>query len=128
MNYQKGLPVSAEDLGTLQGYAGFGGIKAILYPYGSTDEWKANGATKDDLKLHPEMMRFHDLLKENYIEQEYKEIIASLRNSVLTAFYTPEVVPKVVYGVLKQQGIAPKRLYEPSAGSGVFISEAVKAF
>ncbi|WP_253187497.1 N-6 DNA methylase, partial [Mucilaginibacter polytrichastri] len=128
LEYQKGNPVSAEDLGSLQAYAGFGGIKAILYPYGPAEDWTANGATKEDLKLHGSMMQLHELLKENYNDSQYKEIIGSLRNSVLTAFYTPEVVPQTLYSVLREQGIQPKRLYEPSAGSGVFISEAVKAF
>lgn len=126
--YQKGEPISAADTDSLKAYAGFGGIKAILYPYGSTDEWIANGATQEDLKLHGEMMQFHELLKGHYHESQYKEIIASLRNSVLTAFYTPSVVPHVLYDTLRQHGIVPKKLYEPSAGSGVFIREAVNNF
>jgi N12 class adenine-specific DNA methylase len=128
LNYQNGRQLAAGDAVSLKKYSGFGGIKAILYPYGSQDEWLANGATKEDLKHYGEMMQLHDLLKENYSETAYKEIIASLRNSVLTAFYTPEVVPQTLYNVLKEQGIQPKRLYEPSVGSGVFISEAVTVF
>lgn len=128
LDYQKGMPLSAEDIASLKNYSGFGGIKAILYPYGSTEKWQANGATKEDLKLHKDIIQLHDLLKENYSEKEYKEIVGSLRNSVLTAFYTPDIVPKTLYAALSKQGIDPKRMYEPSAGSGVFISEAVKAF
>ena len=128
LDYQNSLPLSVEDVANLKKYSGFGGIKAILYPYGSQEEWQANGATKEDLKHHGEMMQLHDLLKENFPETAYKEIIASLRNSVLTAFYTPEVVPQTLYSVLSTQRIQPKRLYEPSAGSGVFISEAVITF
>ncbi|HET7118912.1 MAG TPA: helicase-related protein, partial [Hanamia sp.] len=108
--------------------SGFGGIKAALYPYGTEEEWKARGATKEDLKLHGAMMQLHGLLKENNSETAYKELIASLRNSVLTAFYTPEIVPQTFYKVLAAKGIHPKRLYEPSAGSGVFISEAIITF
>ena len=128
LDYQNGRPLSVEDAGNLKKYSGFGGIKVVLYPCGSQEEWQSNGATKEDLKHHREIMQLHDLLKENYPETAYKEIIASLRNSVLTAFYTPEVVPKTLYSVLAAQGIQPKRLYEPSAGSGVFISEAVTIF
>ena len=29
---------------------------------------------------------------------------------------------------MKQQGIMPHRLYEPSSGAGIFITEALKAF
>lgn len=128
LDYQNGHPLTAEDAANLKKYAGFGGIKAVLYPYGTPEEWQANGATKEDLKHHEGVMQLHDLLKENYSETVYREIIASLRTSVLTAFYTPEVVPQTLYSVLLAQGVQPKRLYEPSAGSGVFISEAVSAF
>ncbi|ULT38469.1 hypothetical protein KRR40_25500 [Niabella defluvii] len=128
LDYQNGRPLTAEDVASLKKYAGFGGIKAVLYPYGTPEEWQANGATKEDLKHHQGITQLHELLRENYDDAAYKEIIASLRHSVLTAFYTPEVVPQTLYSVLEARGIQPKRLYEPSAGSGVFISEAVTAF
>ncbi|RZM27618.1 MAG: DNA methylase [Pedobacter sp.] len=128
LHYQKGNPLSADDTARLRKYSGFGGIKAILYPNGGQEEWQANGATKEDLKLHGDMMQLHELLKANYPDNQYKEIIGSLRNSVLTAFYTPEIVPQTFYETLNEQGIQPNRIYEPSAGSGVFINEAVKAF
>jgi hypothetical protein len=112
----------------LKSYAGFGGIKAVLYPYGSAEDWMKSGATKEDLKLHPEMTRLHELLQGHYSEKEYSAVVSSLRNSVLTAFYTPEIVPRTLFTVLKEQGIESKRLYEPSAGSGIFITEAEKVF
>jgi N12 class adenine-specific DNA methylase len=128
LDYQNGRPLTADDVVSLKKYAGFGGIKAVLYPYGTPEEWQTNGATKEDLKHHGQIIQLHDLLKESYDDAAYKEIIASLRNSVLTAFYTPEVVPQTLYNVLNERGIQPKRVYEPSAGSGVFIGEAVTAF
>lgn len=126
--YKGGAQLSQSDLLDLGKYCGFGGIKAILYAYGSREEWLASGATKEDLKLHTGITELHDLIKEHFPEQEYKAIIGSLRNSVLTAFYTPEIVPKTLYAALNAQGIQPKRLYEPSAGGGVFVSEAVNTF
>jgi len=123
-----GGKLSDSEIAELKAYSGFGGIKAILYPYGSQEEWIASGATKDDLKLHADIIAFHDLLKENFTAQEYKAIVDSLRNSVLTAFYTPDVVPRTLYNTLKEEGILPKRLYEPSAGAGIFITEAIKVF
>lgn len=116
------------DITALQKYSGFGGIKAILYPYGPRPEWEAYGATKADLQIYDSIISLHDLLKEHFQESEYKAIVDSLRSSVLTAFYTPEIVASTLFEVLKAQGIGPKRLYEPSAGSGVFITEAIKAF
>lgn len=128
LQWQQGIALNDGSVAHLKNYAGFGGIKAIMYPNGSEEDWSRSGATKEDLKLYPEMMRLHGLLQSSYPEKEYKEIVASLRNSVLTAFYTPEIVPKTVFTVLQEQAVEPKRLYEPSAGSGIFISEAAKIF
>ncbi|TRX30643.1 DNA methylase [Flavobacterium sp. ZT3R18] len=126
ITWQQGDVLAEEAIASLKAYAGFGGIKAVLYPYGSTEDWMKSGATKEDLKLHPEMTRLHELLQEHYSGKQYSAVVSSLRNSVLTAFYTPEIVPRTLYNTLKEQGIAPKRLYEPSAGSGIFIMEAEK--
>lgn len=126
--HQSGQSLSDSDISGLQGYSGFGGIKAILYPYDSSEQWLSLGATKEDFKLHKSILSLHDLLKENFTAHEYKTIIDSLRNSVLTAFYTPEIVPKTLYETFQSQGISPKRLYEPSAGAGIFITEAVKVY
>ncbi|OXA73755.1 DNA methylase [Flavobacterium aquidurense] len=128
MQWQHGAILSEEAVTALKSYAGFGGIKAILYPNGTTEDWIKSGATTEDLKLHSEMTRLHGLLQDHYSEKDYNRVVSSLRNSVLTAFYTPQIVPKTLYSVLNEQGISPKRLYEPSAGSGIFITEADNAF
>ena len=94
LSHQDGKELSPDEVSNLKKFSGFGGIKAILYPYGTQEEWSANGATKEDLKHHAGIMELHDLLKENYSETQYRNIISSLRNSVLTAFYTPQVVPE----------------------------------
>lgn len=122
------VPFSKQDITVLQKYSGFGGIKAVLYPYDSKDTWIAQGATKQDLRLYPMVMEFHELLKQYLEEKQYQAVINSIKNSVLTAFFTPQVVPETLYNVLKAQGVMPKHLYEPSAGAGIFITEAVKAF
>src|SRR5690242_17535880 len=84
------------DKATLSKYAGFGGIKPVLYPEASPEVWSAEGATKDDLRLHQPMMELHALLRHHFNDTEYKEILRSLKNSVLTAFYTPSVVPETL--------------------------------
>ncbi len=119
---------SDEELQALQQYSGFGGIKSILYPEGPIEEWIKLGASKDDLKLYDDIQLLHQLLKEKLTIEQYERSIASLRNSVLTAFYTPAFVPETIYEVLNTRGIEPRHLFEPSAGAGVFISEAVKEF
>lgn len=118
---------TAEELLLLQRYSGFGGIKAILYPPGTTDEWKQLGATKEDLRLFDSVLELHELLQKQLTEREYKTVVASLKNSVLSAFYTPSIVPQTIYKVLQEQKISVRSLYEPSAGAGIFISEAADA-
>ncbi|MFB9843969.1 SNF2-related protein [Mucilaginibacter ginsenosidivorans] len=113
---------------TLRAYAGFGGLKAVLYPYAGIGEWKAQNAARSDLKLYPSMMELHELLETKLAKDEYKSAIDSIRNIVNTAFYTPAFVPQTLYRVLAAHGIHPQRIYEPSSGAGIFISEAVKAF
>jgi N12 class adenine-specific DNA methylase len=126
--YQQGDVLSDADQTALRKYAGFGGIKAILLPDADQQEWIALGATEADLRLHEGITSLHQLLKAHFNEQQYKEVVSSIKESVLTAFYTPQVIPQTLFQVLAENGIMPQRMYEPSAGAGIFISEAVKAF
>jgi len=126
--HKQGDRLSDDQRIALQAYSGFGGLKAILYPEGSLEEWMKNGASEADLRLHEPMMQLHQILHQHFNEQEYKEVLSSLKNSVLTAFFTPEVVPQALYRALKETGLAPRRIYEPSAGAGIFITEAATVF
>jgi N12 class adenine-specific DNA methylase len=113
---------------SLKNYSGFGGLKAILFPNAHKEEWIKLNASKSDLKLYPGIIELHNLLQQHLTRAEYKEAIDSLRNSILTAYYTPPIVPQTIYAELQRQGIEPKRLYEPSSGAGVFVIEAAAAF
>ncbi|MBB5396664.1 SNF2-related protein [Mucilaginibacter sp. AK015] len=113
---------------TLRAYAGFGGLKAVLFPDAPLEEWKKQNASKNDLRLYPSMMELHALLREALSEADYQAAMDSIRNSVNTAFYTPAFVPQTLYRVLDAHGIRPQRIYEPSSGAGIFISEAARAF
>jgi N12 class adenine-specific DNA methylase len=126
--WEKEKLLEAAQVAALEKYSGFGGIKAILYPNTAKEEWIKLNATEDDLRLYPKIIELHNLLKDNLADQQYKEAIGSIKNSVLTAFYTPPVVPQTLYAALKEHHIEPKRIYEPSSGAGIFISEAIKAF
>jgi hypothetical protein len=128
LEWKEGEELSSSQQELLVSYSGFGGIKPVLYPNSSKEEWLRLGATSEDLRLHPKTMELHDLLQKHYSEKEYQNIIQSIKNSVLTAFYTPAIVPKTIYDGLKQKGISPKAIYEPSAGAGIFITEAIKSF
>jgi N12 class adenine-specific DNA methylase len=128
LRWDKKSRLYAADIVTLRKYSGFGGIKAVLYPATTQEEWVKLGATDNDLRLFPGILELHELLQNHLDAKQYREAVQSVKNSVLTAFYTPEIVPKTFYRVLKEQGIEPKRIYEPSSGSGIFLQEAVTAF
>ncbi len=120
--------LTANQISALKKYAGFGGLKAVLFPNSSKEEWKKLNASKQDLKLHPQITELHELLQQQFTEKEYKQVIESIRNSILTGFYTPDIIPQSLFTVLKEKGIEPTAMYEPSSGAGVFVTEAAIAF
>ncbi|WP_316834989.1 Eco57I restriction-modification methylase domain-containing protein [Pedobacter nutrimenti] len=126
--YDKGTALRMEELQSLEQYSGFGGIKAVLLGDGSREEWASLGATDADFRLYDDIKELHGLLRKSFGDKEYTAVLNSLKNSVLTSFYTPGIVPQTLYKVLVENGIQPRRLYEPSAGAGIFITEAYRVF
>ncbi len=126
--YRQGTPVLQTDAGTLSRYSGFGGLKAILLPQGNLEDWQKAGASQEDLKLHSGIMELRTLLETALPPQEYSNCMLSVKNSVLTAFYTPAEIPEAIYQSLSAQGFHPRRIYEPSAGAGVFVQKAMQYF
>jgi N12 class adenine-specific DNA methylase len=124
-NGQTLTPAEVQQLGN---YAGFGGLKVVLNRPGTLDNWKKANISEADLKLYPQVMEMHNLLKENFEEQEYRETINSIKSSRLAAFYTPAFIPESIYSALKNSNVVPRRMYEPSAGAGVFIAKAAETF
>jgi hypothetical protein len=120
--------LNSSELDTLRGYAGFGGIKAVLFPAGSREAWVARKASEADLRLYPKIMELHTLLDALLSPKECAMAVDSLRKSTLTAYYTPDLVPRALYTALRENGIVPKNLYEPSAGAGIFIEQAWNFF
>ncbi|MDR1593461.1 MAG: SAM-dependent methyltransferase, partial [Prevotellaceae bacterium] len=103
----------------LQQYSGFGGIKCILNPV-QTEADKASWK-KSDVDLFPMVVDLHKLIHENSRdENEYRRYFNSLKSSILTAFYTPPEIVKVLSDALKNSEITPVRFLEPSAGNGAF--------
>ena len=128
VEWKEGQSLLPEQVEALKRYAGFGGLKAVLYPNGPKEEWIKLKASKEDLKLYPQITELHQLLQQHFNEVEYKQVIDSIKNSILTAYYTPEIIPQTLFNALKEKGIEPKSMYEPSSGAGVFISEAATVF
>ena len=126
LEWKEGQMLLPEEVEALKHYAGFGGLKAVLYPNGPKEEWIKLKASKEDLRLYEQITELHHLLQQHFKDAEYKQVIDSIKNSILTAFYTPEIVPQTLFSVLKEQGMEPKNTYEPSSGAGVFVSEAAQ--
>ncbi|MFR0678850.1 N-6 DNA methylase [Dysgonomonas mossii] len=105
----------------LAAYSGFGGIKAVLNPAAKPEDiahWKTS-----EHDLFPLVTELHQVLRDGAKDDaEYKRYISSLKNSVLTAFYTPKPVVDALSLALNNSGIKPLRFLEPSAGAGAFIS------
>lgn len=105
----------------LQRYCGFGGLKCILNPVSSLSDtafW-----AKSELQLFPLVAELHRVIRENTkTEQEYKRYVDSLKNSVLTAYYTPPNVVNTIADTLRNNGIIPKHFLDPSGGQGAFIN------
>src|SRR5690349_19910543 len=118
LEWKEGIKLSDAQIEALKKYASSGGIKAVLYPNTTKVDWIKENATENDLKLFENIRELHVLLQKHFEEKEYKQVIDSLKNSVLTAFYTLSVIPQTIYSVLKDKGLQPESIYEPSAGAG----------
>ena len=109
-----------EEMKVLRAYTGFGALKCILSPANSMEDiarWN-----KSEVELFPLVMELHRVIRDNTAsETQYKSYMQSLKNSVMTAFYTPEPVVREIAVSLQEAGIAPGKILDPSAGMGEFI-------
>ena len=112
---------TVEERDALKQYSGFGALKCILNPAESASDiayW-----TNSEVGLFPLVTELHDVLKwHSRSEQEYKQYLGSLKNSILSAFYTPPEIVQVIAETLKQSQASPGNFLDPSSGTGVFIS------
>lgn len=127
LSWDKKRKLTEPELAVLKSYVGFGGLRAVYFPYGERQEWIKQNASDNDLRLYPQVMKLHQLLKEYLSENEYLQAVDAMRHSSLTAFYTPSFIPQAIYKALKSCKISPQRMYEPSAGAGVFMEEGIKS-
>ena len=72
------------------------------------------------------VVKLHNTIKGNTKPQEYKQYIDSLKNSILTAFYTPENVISSIAETLPDNGVMPTKYLDPSAGQGAFMRSFAK--
>lgn len=108
-------PATAEEREILAAYSGFGAIKEVLEP--------PKNKPGDDMDAL--ISELHETVRaETPGEREYKRYMEGIKNSVLTAFYTPPQVVDAIVETIWQAGIAPRRILDPSAGTGIFVQAA----
>lgn len=112
---------TTEEAGTLAAYSGFGGIKAVLSPFGKLTDilrW-----TQADRELFPLVTELHNVLHDGAAdEREYKRLVESVKASTFTAFYTPPAIINAIASSLGEHGVSPGRFLDPSSGTGNFVS------
>ena len=123
LDREQRTPTARERL-LLERYCGFGGLKCILNP--ARELADAVHWAKSDLELFAPTVELHRLIRENSKnESEYKQLMDSMKQSVLTAFYTPSAVTEALTDVLKEHQIIPEKVLEPSAGIGAFVDSVL---
>lgn len=113
---------TAAERETLSLYSGFGGIKEVL------DLGTVNPMPD---KMTQALDRLLGVLQSIAQGDEtlYKELVGSIKASVLTAFYTPkfliEAVANQIQATFQTHGLQMKSFLEPSAGIGGFLPVAM---
>ena len=116
---------TAEEQAILRKYCGFGGLKCILNP--AKELTDAVHWAKSDLELFTPTVELHRLVRENSKDDtEYKRYVDAMKQSVLTAFYTPPEITGTIAEALHEHGIRPDRVLEPSAGVGAFVDAVLE--
>ena len=124
LDREQRTPTTRERL-LLERYCGFGGLKCILNP--ARELTDAVHWAKSDLELFAPTVELHKLIRENTKDDtEYKQYMDAMKQSVLTAFYTPPEITGTIADILHEHGIRPDRVLEPSAGVGAFVDAVLE--
>lgn len=111
-----GGSATAEEMQILKQYGGFGDLKCILLNPENPNEFSAS-----EQHLIPSVQRLHNVINEND-KGRYNEYINSLKESVLTSFYTPNEVVASINNAFERNRLTFQNVLDPSAGLGAFTS------
>lgn len=119
---KSGSKLTEEDLSILLKYCGFGGIKCVLKPCERPED--ITSWNKSETDLFPYVQGMFNLIRyetrgENG-EEEYKKYVDGIKSSVLTSFYTPDIIPQTIASTIQNLGIKANNFLDPSAGIGSF--------
>ncbi|UVD81425.1 helicase-related protein (plasmid) [Myroides albus] len=120
--------LTEEDVDLINSFKGFGGIKALLIPT-NIEHWiSISNISKADLEIEKDVKSFYSSLKTLFGDEFFK-IEQSIKESVLTSFYTDRSIVDAIFSNYKVYNTnEPIHFLEPSAGNGVFVDSALKHF
>ena len=108
---------TAEEQAALRKYSGFGGLKFILNDVDRPERW-----SQSDRPFLPMVKELFEIIRSNSKdEKEYFQHVRSVRNSILSAFYTPQPVIDALSESLRKAGVEVRTMLDPSSGRGSFI-------
>jgi N12 class adenine-specific DNA methylase len=114
--------LTPEAAAVLKGYTGFGALKCVLLPAeaeGDKKYWPTS-----EVALFPLVQELHRVIRKHTAgEQAYRQHLNSIKNSVLTAFYTPTEVVSAIAASLSAAGVQAQSILDPSAGAGQFVQD-----
>ncbi|MDR0699075.1 MAG: N-6 DNA methylase, partial [Tannerella sp.] len=113
LNGEKPTP---EQQQALKRYAGFGDLKCILFDPARPQEF-----SQSEQHLIPSVQRLHDVVREN-APAHFNDYINSLKESVLTSFYTPNEIIASLDRVFSKNRVTFQNVLDPSAGLGAFTT------
>lgn len=103
-------------------FNGFGALKELLLPLDNRSAWSV-----EDLRYEAEVRKFHDLLKDRF-DGRYNEALSSLKNSILTSFYTPPFITEPIVEAIQRNSESIDAILEPAAGTGNLVKALKKNF
>lgn len=128
-------PLTPQEKKTLMKYKGFGGLSFILNPLDDESKWSKS----EQGTLFEQTNALYRLIKENSPDETASaRYWMSIKQSVLTSFYTPVKVSNAIVGtvneLVKSQTSAKstdgkakgfQNILDPSAGLGAFVASPV---
>ncbi len=117
------------DADIMNKYTGFGGMTFLL------NNLEKKSWSKTDKPCYDDTVKLRQLLHDkSENEKQYEAWIQSLKASTSTAYYTPREIPQTLFDNLYHMAkgwydsnIYPKKVLDPSAGTGVFMCSVLQA-
>ncbi len=108
-------------------YTGYGALKEILLDPEKSEQW-----TKSLEPYKGEVVKLNNLIKENLSAERSDAMLDSLKESVLTSFYTPDALIKNMVEPLKEVLLTGSnhqlKILDPCTGTGNYINSLQDIF